>query len=277
MGDTSGPLSELVDTNPDTMMLAISLLLLFFSTVLSTPLPSGNTRNFDWDKINYVYAFGDSYSFIPGTFGESGFSFIGNHYRFGFTPDQLFTDEIIPNRSSSGGSNWLQYLTECFVGIPTECPKQIWGFAHGGSDIDAALLPIAHDTVLQMSEQVRQWIKYASYILPKPEGQTLTTWWAGINDCAHMLNNKTITDHDGFLDKTIDSYFRLVSIAARNGLKTHLFLTAGPVDRSQFAKTVHGGPAAYKEAINMFNGKLLARLAQYTKENPGKLGELLSF
>jgi hypothetical protein len=50
-----------------------------------------------------------------------------------------------------------------------------------------------HDTVLQMTDQVRQWLEYASYILPKPEGKTLTTWWAGINDCSHMLNNATVS------------------------------------------------------------------------------------
>ncbi|KAJ3566034.1 hypothetical protein NP233_g7254 [Leucocoprinus birnbaumii] len=257
-------------------MLSALIFLLLSSTVSSAPLPSSNTASFDWNKINYVYAFGDSYSFIPGTFGESGFRQVfKTFHRFSFTPRQLYTDEIIPNRSSSGGSNWLQYLTECFVGLPAECPRQIWGFAHGGSDIDGALLPTAHDTGLQMSDQVRQWLEYGSYVLPKPAGQTLTTWWAGINDCTHMLNNETITDHDAFLDKTMESYFRLVSVAARNGLKTHLFLTVPPVDRSQFAETVRGGPQAYKEAINLFNDKLVARVAKYTKDNPEQT--ILSF
>lgn len=32
---------------------------------------------FSWDRIKYVYAFGDSYSFVQGTHGHANFRLVG--------------------------------------------------------------------------------------------------------------------------------------------------------------------------------------------------------
>ena len=36
-------------------------------------------RKFSWDNINYLYAFGDSYSFVQGTKGHANFRCVGNN------------------------------------------------------------------------------------------------------------------------------------------------------------------------------------------------------
>lgn len=93
-----------------------SLCVLLFLSSFTASRPN---RSFRWDDIKYVYLFGDSYSFVPGTFGLESFrlvisennseknsielffgfcSFIGDATRLAFTPEQLLTNEIIPNK-----------------------------------------------------------------------------------------------------------------------------------------------------------------------------------
>ena len=62
---------------------------------LSIFLPA-NAFKFNWDNIKFVYAFGDSYTFVQGTEGHPAFSFIGDAFNFSFTPRQLLSDKIIP-------------------------------------------------------------------------------------------------------------------------------------------------------------------------------------
>lgn len=253
-------------------MLVGPLLALLFLTVPST---AHTTRRFNWDHIKYVYSFGDSYSYVQGTNGVPGFSFIGNGLNLTFTPEELLSNKIVPNTTSSGGRNWLELITGCFQGLPSECPVQLWDFSHGGSDIDAALLPPHRNTTVQMVDQVRLWRDYAADLLPRPEGKTLTTWWTGINDCTHISNNISITDNDAYLDADIEAYFRAVGTTARHGLRTHLFLTAPPVYRSPFAVKVRTGAEGYKKMLDSFNQKLTARMVKYARDNPSQL--ILSF
>lgn len=72
-------------------------------------------RPFSWDRIKYVYAFGDSYSFVQGTRGLANFrsvafpffeigylaerssrSFIGDKLHLAFAPQELLTNHIVP-------------------------------------------------------------------------------------------------------------------------------------------------------------------------------------
>ncbi|PPQ91703.1 hypothetical protein CVT25_012916 [Psilocybe cyanescens] len=56
----------------------------------------GLRPKFNWDRIKFVHAFGDSYSFVYGTQGLANFSFIGDALDFSFTPQQLLSNEIVP-------------------------------------------------------------------------------------------------------------------------------------------------------------------------------------
>ena len=92
-------------------------------------------------------AFGDSYTYVQGTLGYPGFSFLGSYLpdQFSYTPEQLLSDEIVQNftGTAEGGANWVEYLTGCGVieGLtsPALCEKQLWDFAFAGSDVSEAL------------------------------------------------------------------------------------------------------------------------------------------
>jgi hypothetical protein len=57
--------------------------------------------------------------------------------------------------------------------------------------------------------------------------------------------------------------------AARNKLRTHLFLNVPPVDASPFAVTIRTGPEGLRKTIGKFNEKFAARVIKYAKDNPG--------
>ena len=51
----------------------MKLVLYLLCIVLHVSVLSTSARIFSWDNINYVYAFGDSYSFVQGTKGHANF------------------------------------------------------------------------------------------------------------------------------------------------------------------------------------------------------------
>ncbi|KAF8957252.1 hypothetical protein BDZ97DRAFT_1906861 [Flammula alnicola] len=222
---------------------------------------------FNWDNIKYVHAFGDSYSFVQGTRGNGNFSFIGDALHFSFTPQQLLTDEIIPRNTSSEGSNWLEFLTGCFEGRPSDCKKQLWDFAFAGADIDGTLLPLHHNFTIPLVDQVKQWIEFAADIIPHPVGQTLTTWWIGINDTGDTITNATITDFKAFWDVEMTSYFKAVQAATDRGLRTHLFLNVPPEERAPDTISSPTKAALLKEHIDDFNSVLATHIEAFEATN----------
>jgi len=239
---------------------------------LTLPVNALNLRpkaKFNWDSVKQVYAFGDSYTFVQGTAGFANFSFIGDALHFSFTPQQLLANQIIPKNTSSEGSNWVEFLTGCFGGSPLSCEKQLWNFAFAGSDIDAALLPLHHDYTIPLVDQVRQWVTYASKVLPHPSAETLTLWWIGINDTGDTVSNSSITDFAAFWETEMKSYFKAVQSADDNGLHTHLFLNVPPEERAPGTLGSATKAAAMKAHIDLFNAALANHTAAFAASNPG--------
>lgn len=148
--------------------------------------------HFNWDDTKFVYAFGDSYTFVQGTDGLANFSFIGDAFDFSFSSETLLSNEIVPRFTSSDGSNWIEFLTGCLSGRPSDCsPRQLWNFAFAGADIDGNLLPLHHIFTVPLVDQVKQWYTYAANVIPRPARETLTAWWIGINDTGDSFNNST--------------------------------------------------------------------------------------
>ncbi|KAF9468508.1 hypothetical protein BDZ94DRAFT_1287020 [Collybia nuda] len=230
---------------------------------------------FKWDAIKYVYAFGDSYSFVQGSRGFANFSFIGDALNFSFTPAELLSNEIVPRNTSSEGSNWLEYLTGCFGGRPSACPKQLWNFAFAGADIDTALLPPHHNYTIPLVDQVKQWVTYASTIIPHPVGETLTTWWIGINDTGDTINNATITDFDAFWELEMTSYFKAVQLAHDQGLRNHIFINVPPGNRAPASIGNPTKAATLKLHIDQYNAILTKYVARFVVANPDAI--VLSF
>lgn len=123
-------------------------------------------------------------------------------------------------------------MTGCLEGSPLDCKKELWNFAFAGSDIDGALLPLHHDFTIPLTNQVTQWLTYASKFIPHPASETLTAWWIGINDTGDTLGNASITDFKAFWATEMSSYFKAVQMAHDNGLRTHLFINVPAEDRS---------------------------------------------
>jgi len=223
---------------------------------------------FNWNDIKHVYAFGDSYTFVQGTEGNPAFSFIGDAQHFAFTRQQLLTDEILPRNTSSDGSNWVEFLTGCLGGFPLNCGKQLWDFAFAGSDIDGTLLPLHHSFTVPLVDQVKQWLQYASDVIPHPAEETLTVWWIGINDTGDTVSNSSITDFAAFWEIEMHSYFNAVQSAFDNGLQMHLFLNVPPEERNPSSIGDATKAAALKEHIDLFNVALNKHTAAFASSNP---------
>ncbi|TRM64119.1 hypothetical protein BD626DRAFT_456576 [Schizophyllum amplum] len=229
---------------------------------------SALAATFDWAQVQYVYAFGDSYSFVQGTRGYANYSFIGDLSHLAFTPEELLSTEIVARNTSSEGSNWLEFLTGCFSGLPSSCDIQLWDFAFAGADIDAALLPLHHDFTVPLVDQVYQWATYAADVLPHPAGKTLTTWWIGINDTGDTASNTTL-DFGAFWEEEMSSYFAAVQKAYDSGLNlAHLFLNVPPGERSPANVNDAEKGALLKEHIDLFNAALDDHIMQFAATNP---------
>ncbi|KAH9838700.1 uncharacterized protein C8Q71DRAFT_752519 [Rhodofomes roseus] len=253
------------------------MLLRSFATVAATASASafasvaaGNTAasSFDWQSIEYVYAFGDSYTFVQGTHGLANFSFIGDLFDLSFTPGELLTDEIVYKNTSSDGANWIEYLTGCFAGDPAFCPRKLWDFAFAGADIDGNILPLHHNFTIPLVDQVKQWVTYAKDVVPHPVKNTLTAWWIGINDTGDTISNATITDWTAFWNAEMTSYFNAVQSAYDNGLQgAHLFINVPPGERAP-AHTDSDDQDTIKAHIELYNSVLADYVAAFAKEHP---------
>lgn len=110
------------------------------------------------------------------------------------------------------GSLQTEFLTGCFEGKPSDCvPHQLWNFAFAGADVDKALwvskhsrgqclqrltlhrLPLHHNFTVDLVDEVKQWVQFASHVVPHPAAETLVAWWIGINDTGDTLNRNVCT------------------------------------------------------------------------------------
>ncbi|KAJ7644194.1 hypothetical protein FB45DRAFT_1020976 [Roridomyces roridus] len=258
----------------------LRLLVLAAGAVVATA-----ARNaFDWDSITHMYAFGDSYTFVGGTLGHANFSFIGDAFDLAFTPAQLLQNQIIFRNTSSDGANWIEFLTGCFEGEPSECTKQLWDFAFAGSDIDGNLLPLHHNFTVPLDDQVEQWVTYASEVIPHPEDSTMTAWWIGINDTGDSLGNSSvsiqfsfrypkatlekISNFTEFFETEMTSYFTSVQKAHDNGLHTHLFINVPAEERSPSSLGSPTKAASLKANILLYNSILAQHITAFKATNP---------
>ncbi|THH08510.1 hypothetical protein EW145_g2665 [Phellinidium pouzarii] len=161
----------------------------------------------------------------------------------------------------------LEFLTNCFSGRPLDCAiRQLWDFAFVGADIDGNLLPLHHPFTVPLVDQVNQWARFASGILPRPQAQTITAWWIGINDTGDTVNNASISDFHSFFEEEMDSFFSAVETAYSTGLRgMHLFLTVPPGERSP---GYLGSPSAatLQAHVDEFN-KILLQHARIFAQN----------
>ncbi|KAG6866381.1 hypothetical protein C0993_007542, partial [Termitomyces sp. T159_Od127] len=157
---------------------------------------------------------------------------------------------IYPGYTSSGGQNWVDYVT-------TEFNNSLlftYNYAYGGATIDATLVAPFAPTVLSLTDQVNQFLSGAGTkpaATPWTSADSLFSIWIGINDIGN-------------------SYYLGGDRDANVGARNFLFVNVPPVDRSPLM-TPQGITATSLEAsvIAGFNAKLLQYAADFKANNTG--------
>ncbi|KAB5571848.1 lysophospholipase A [Coniochaeta sp. 2T2.1] len=223
-----------------------SLKALLYASLLIIPaaaLPKRGT--FDWDKTKHVVAFGDSYTYIQGTAGLQNFSFIGDYLpgNFAYTPETLLSNKIVQNftGTAEGGSNWIEYLTDCGVtpGLtsPVTCERQLWDFAFAGADVAEEFTPLHHPYTVPLVNQTQQYLAYGDAVLKRRAclnpARTLVAIWIGINDINDSAKSTTTPSFAAFYASILDRVFSTsVSSLLSAGYRNFLFVNLPPLDKT---------------------------------------------
>ncbi|KAI0036447.1 hypothetical protein K488DRAFT_41084 [Vararia minispora EC-137] len=220
----------------------------------------------NFGHISQVFAFGDSYTFVQGTSGFPNFSYVGDLFNLHFTAETLLSDEIIPKNTSSGGSNWLEFLTGCFGGRPSDCAVQLWDFAFAGSDISSELLPLHHNYTIPLVDQVRQFVdnNVLSIVPAKRDSERMTVWWIGINDTSDIIGRNT-TSLEEFWVQEMEAYFTAIETAYITGLRgTYLFINVPPEERSPANVGNPENAGRANDSIVSYNAALSSAVAKFS-------------
>ncbi|KAF4821137.1 Acetylesterase [Colletotrichum siamense] len=242
------------------------------TTVLASPLAV--EASFDWQKTDYVLAFGDSYTFVQGTEGYWGYSFIGSQLNISFTPEQLLTDRIVPgqNTSSAGGPNWIEELTGCKEGLPRDCEIQLWNFAFAGADVSTTFVPLHHDYTISFQNQVSQWDEYGKSVINADTNSSLVASFIGINDINDMANFQfpvqNLTSFEELYTAVIAEQFEALETIYEAGYRSYLFLNLPPLDKTPAAQS---DPTRKPNTtmIKTFNDVLDQTAKAFTETHPG--------
>ncbi|KAG9103584.1 hypothetical protein FRC06_009718, partial [Ceratobasidium sp. 370] len=225
---------------------------------------TGGSAALRWSQTKTDLAFGDSYTFVQGTLGHTGYSFWGDRFNLTITKAQVQTNEIVANVTSSDGANWIEMITGCYSGLPSRCPRTLWNFAFAGADIDPAILTLHHNYTVDLTEQVGQWEQvHKDRLLQAPGDCSMAAFFIGINDTGDTSKWKNaccITDWAAFWNTELDSYFNAVNKVYQTGLRSFLFLNVPPTDRAP------GSSPGQTSQIPNFNSLLAARVDSFKKD-----------
>ncbi|KAH7187977.1 hypothetical protein DER44DRAFT_852943 [Fusarium oxysporum] len=221
-------------------MLVLLLSLTLAQQGLSLPSCRGH---FNWESTKHLIAFGDSYTFVQGTHGYPGSSFIGDYLpgQFAITPEELLSNQIVQNFSGTaeGGPNWVEYLTGCGLeeGLtsPSTCELQLWDFAFAGADVSEEFTPLHHNFTTPLVNQTQQFLTYAHPVLAKQpsfkQNHALVAIWIGINDISDSSRYKV--SFPDFYDSLWDAVFtQSVQPLFDAGYHNFLFVNLPPLDRT---------------------------------------------
>ncbi|KAF8706111.1 carbohydrate esterase family 16 protein, partial [Rhizoctonia solani] len=202
---------------------------IFFSNLAAAALVGASK----WSETKTVLAFGDSYTSSAGTMGFPGYSlslgiyvcqyarlttdnsFFGDRLNLNVTEAQVQSGDIISNGTSSGGANWIQMITGCYQGRPSECPRTLWDFAFGGATIDPDIVALEAEWIIPLTDQGGQWVQARNdNLLEAPGDDSLAAFFIGINDMLGVTPWKNVTEWDTFWNGALDSYFEVVASTA---------------------------------------------------------------
>ncbi|CAJ2513054.1 Uu.00g011730.m01.CDS01 [Anthostomella pinea] len=246
-----------------------------FGLATSQPRGPPNQRRFKWEETKHIIAFGDYYTFVQGTAGYPGFSFIGD-YRPGhlsFTPEELLTDKIVQGfgGTSADGPNCIEYLSGCAVEdgewLPSECKMQLWNFAFAGADVSEQSTPLHAEYVVPLVNQTQQYLTWAEPVIGghMKKERALVAIWIGINDISDTSKYNASLLH--LYSDIMDSMFRnSIEPLYRSGYHNFLFLNLPPVDRTP-ANLLRSSPSPNKMMIEWWNEKLAGHVQDFSNSH----------
>ncbi|KKY25575.1 putative lysophospholipase a [Diplodia seriata] len=234
----------------------------WFFVLVTAGVQAAPSRSNPWNQsvifkgkeIKNLLAFGDSYTYVQGTQGHWNYSFISDAFNYTFAPEQLLSSEIVKNTTSSGGPNWVEYLTGCYEGLPGNCPEtKLWDFAFAGADISAEYLPLHHNYTVDLDDQVKQWDLYARETLDLEPADTLVAFWIGINDIndsAKFTNVSFPAWYETLVKKWLDSV-----------------MLPPPLDKTASNLARHNDSSSFVFDTYSFLNDVLAEPARYNIQN----------
>ncbi|ESZ89558.1 carbohydrate esterase family 16 protein [Sclerotinia borealis F-4128] len=230
-------------------------------------LPTTDTKsNFSWEDTKYFLAFGDSDTFVQGTYGLQNFSFIGDLLHFSYTPAQIL-------RTSAGGPNWVEYLTSCFSGLPSKCTKQFWDFAFAGSDVSTTCTALHHNTAVSLESQILEWSTYALPVIPMDPSKTLVTIWIGINDigdtASYIFPSHNSTSLHSLYTNIITAEFAAIETIYKSGFRNFLFMNLPPLQRTPPNLIRPAGPLPNTTMLSSYNRILNTSAHHFSTTHPG--------
>ncbi|KAI9492662.1 hypothetical protein BDB00DRAFT_427403 [Zychaea mexicana] len=235
------------------LVVVAGLLLLSQNIVYALPRPTG----FCWKRIDTLFVFGDSYSYVEGRLGTKNYSWDN------FTsPGSVHHNPILLNKTSAGGPNWAEYLTECYQGLPQRCDPALYDIAFAGADIDPVLISKHHPYTISFVEQVDQWKDHVDRAIHWKPPNTLATFWMGINDVGDTESWTNIS-FPTFYNQLIDVYFNKVDELYARNVRSFLFFNVPPRDRSPGGDS-HDG---YAQVIDTFNGVLDEHISAFQRKH----------
>lgn len=231
---------------------------------------SSKSHSFSWKKTKSLIAFGDSYTYVQGLLGHPNYTFIGDAFAPSFTPQQLFSNRIVQNQTStaSGGPVWTEWITHCGTspGLtdPRTCKKQLWDFAYAGSNTDNVLTPPHWNHTVSLAQQISQFENYGDPALQLvlQRRHALAALWIGINDINDLakLRPKN-TSFTPLYDQIISTKSTLWQRLYTLGYKSLLLLNLPPLDRSP-------SPAVNATQVATYNALLATHAAAFQAAHP---------
>ncbi|KAK3400755.1 hypothetical protein B0T20DRAFT_405202 [Sordaria brevicollis] len=254
------PTSAAVVTTTSTKPITVSATTTSKATTLSTSTKptSSSTSSIPAPtatSTKYFISFGDSYS-------QTGFDINGSKP----SPANPLGNPALPGWTSSGGLNWVGFLTSQL----NSSLVLSYNFAYGGATTNASLVTPYAPEVKSFVDQVAQ---FSSSIASKPAYAPWTSQnsvfavWIGVNDVGNSwwLGE---AEMNTLYKKIMDSYFGRLQVLYEAGARKFLLLGAAPIYHtplmiSQGASAV----AAQKVAIGKYNSLLASRLDEFLEVN----------
>lgn len=239
------------------------------ASTLASPTPN-KANSFSWKKTKSLIAFGDSYTYVQGLLGHTNYTYIGDNFNLAFTPQQLFSNRIVQNQTStaSGGPVWTEFLTNCGVkpGLtdPRKCNKQLWDFAYAGANTDEALTPLHWNHTVSLEKQIQQFETYGDPALQTvlKRKDALIAFWIGINDINDLAKQRgKNTSFAPLYTQVIDAQSALWTRVYALGYRHFLLLNLPPLDRGP-------SPAVNASLVATYNDILATHATKFQNTHP---------